>query len=151
MAHTPTVTYTNNPGGNPVDHVRLLVGDTDVETPGVALLTDGEIQFRLDNTQSEEKAAWRCCQDIISKLTPRSADWGAGAQNQAKSKTLEHYRNLLRDLRTRGGGEFVAMKAGGLSESQKQANEQDDDRVQGQIRSNQFRNPRKGDARETFE
>lgn len=157
MAHRPESTYTNDPGASDIDAVRLLVGDTDCTTPGAALLTDAEIQNRIDAEASNERAAWRSCQDIISKLTRVSADFGAGSQRQSKSQTLKHYRDLLIDLKRRGGGEFVALLAGGLSESEKQANEENDDRVQGQFRSNQFRNPRTGvpdppsSIRETFE
>ncbi len=141
MAHTQEATYSNDPENVAIDHVRLLVGDTDCK---VALLTDSEIQFRLGQESSVEQAAWRACQDIVSKLTPRSHDFGAGTQRESKSQTLEHYRKLEKDLRTRGAGEFVAMRVGGISKTEKQANEQDEDIVQGHFRSEQFHNRRKG-------
>ena len=80
-----TVTYTSDPENNSVDHVRLLIGDTDC-TVGVARLSDEEIQFRLNTEASDELAAWRSVQDIIAQLSGTSADWGAGAQRQQKSQ-----------------------------------------------------------------
>ncbi len=137
-----TVTYGNDPGANPVDHVRLLVGDTNCK---LARLTDEEIQFRLDTESDDEfLAAWRSCQDIVAQLTGTAADWSAGPQSQQKSQLLEHYKKLEISLRTRGPGEFAAITAGGIDKSEKQANEDDDTVVQGIIRSNQFRNRRRG-------
>ncbi len=138
-----TVTYTNDPGGSSVDHVRLLIGDTDC-TAGVARLSDEEIQFRLDTESSDELAAWRSVQDIVSALSGKSADWGAGSQRQQKSQTLDHYRKLEKELRTRGAGEFAAPTAGGLSRAEKLTNEEDGDLVQATFRTGQFRNRRKG-------
>jgi len=140
-----TVTYTNDPGGVPVDHVRLLIGDTDC-TAWVARLSDEEIQFRLDSETGEELAAWRCCQDIVAQLSGTAVNFSAGAQTEARNQLIENYRKLMVDLRTRGAGEFAAIEAGGIIKSDKQANEDDSTIVQGTFRSNQLRNRRRGNA-----
>lgn len=143
MAHKTNATYTSNPETNDVDHVRLLVGDTDC-TFGQNLLSDEEIQFRIDGEASNERAAWRSCQDIVSKLTRLAVDWSAGSQSQTKSQLLANYQALEKQLRTRGSGEFAALQAGGISKAEKETQENDSSLVGGNFSENQFRNPRTG-------
>lgn len=138
-----TVSYSGDPSKSPLDEVRFLVGDTDC-TAGVALLTNEEINFRITGEETTARAAWRSVQDIIAKLSSEAHDWSAGTTSQSKSQVIANYRQLEKELGT--GRSAVALTAGGLSKSEKQANEEDDDLVQGQIRSNQFRNTRIGDS-----
>ena len=138
-----TVSYSGDPGNSDQDLVRFLVGDTDC-TAGVALLTDEEIEYRVINETTAKRAAWRACQDIIAKLSATAADWSTGSTSQSKSQLLDNYRKLEKRLAT--GRTAIAMTAGGLSKSEKIANETDDDLVQGQIRRDQFRNRRTGNV-----
>lgn len=143
MAHDYSATYTNNPAGNDVDFVRLTIGDTNCAA-AVVKLSDDEIQMRLDEESSRERAAWRSCEDVVSFLTAQSSDFGAGTQRESHSQTLAHYRQLANDLKTRGSSEFAAMRAGGLSLDEKEDRLAEEDRVQPQFRTNRFRNERAG-------
>ncbi len=143
MAHKTNATYTSDPENNDVDHVRLLIGDTDC-TVGQNLLSDEEIQFRIDAEASNERAAWRSCQDIVSKLTRLAVDWSSGSQSQSKSQLLTNYQLLEKQLRTRGSGEFAALQAGGILTAEKEIQENNDSLVGGAFVENQFRNRRTG-------
>ncbi len=137
-------TYTD-PSNSQSDEVRFLVGDTNVD-PLVVLLQDEEIAFEITNGGSTTQIASRCCEAIVAKLSGE-ADVTTGGVSRSKSQRVAHYRKLAQDLRRRQA-RYVAPSAGGITLEQKAENEENDELVQGQFRTNQFRNPARDDSQQ---
>lgn len=130
-------TYTD-PSNSQSDEVRYLVGDTNVADL-VVILQDEEIAFEIANGGNTSQIAARCCEAIVAKLSGE-ADFSTGGTSRQKSQRVAHYRKLAQDLRRRQA-RYVAPSAGAITLAQKAENEANEDLVQGQFRSNQFRNP----------
>lgn len=105
-------TYSGNPGANPKDTVRFLVGDTNNCDQ---LLQDGEISWVLSQyNNSPMNAAIRCCEAVISKFS-RMADESVGAVSVTFSQKVTAYRLTMADLRNRLSMEDMTPYAGGVS------------------------------------
>lgn len=123
-----TATYTNSPGTDSIDAIRLLIGDTDVAS---AALTDEELQYYLDTAGNLYLAAAYAVEAIMSaqgggitskqvgdlKVTYGGAGGASGLA--ALAKTLR-----MRAARTSG-----TPYAGGISVADREALDADTDRT----------------------
>lgn len=83
--------YTHNPSGNPIDRIRLAVGDTweDME-----MLADADYQYFLDAAGSERRAMLDAVRAILFKLT-RFARERTGDIEVYGSDWFKNYRDAL--------------------------------------------------------
>jgi len=126
-------TYNGNPDSNPLDAVRFLIGDTDSCDQ---LLQDGEIKsFLAQYNNAPLNAAIRCCETIIARLS-RRPDEQVGSVRISYSQQAKAYRALMNDLRTRIAITDAVPYAGGLSESDKAAQDANIDRVKPKFTKN---------------
>lgn len=124
-------TYTGNPASNNVDAVRYLVGDVDSAAP---LVTDEVITWEVSQWPNLYLAAANVA-DSIAALLGRTQ--GMRADGVTFGDAAKEMRERAKTLRARGavagntganatvGGVYV----GGISISEKAANEADTDRV----------------------
>lgn len=87
-----SATYTHDPAHNPVDRLRLELGDTDITAP---LLQDEEYQFIIDsypeNVSRQLAAAFRTGATAIAiRATKRTL----GPQSEDNSARLTYYSNM---------------------------------------------------------
>ena len=116
--------YSGRPSvDNPKDVVRFLIGDTNPEDKQ---LDDCEIQYLLA-MEGDPLSAAICAVYGLIALYSRDFDGKFGDSQSAKP--AEAYRALLDDLLAKRARQPVKMYAGGLSRSEKQAEEVDTDRV----------------------
>lgn len=119
-------TYSFDPTTSPKDYVRFLIGDTDREEP---LLDDQEIYVFLNTyNQGVILSAVRCCETIAAKFS-RRVNESVGQVRMDFSQAAKAYRDMALDLRRRGAIEDMTPYAGGISRADKQAQEQNADRV----------------------
>lgn len=91
-----TWTYTADPLNNPVDEVRLLIGDTDSLEPQ---LQDEELQYFLAKASNVAiKAAIAAVTQLIAKFS-RLADETTAEWSVKWSQKSSQYRSLLKDLK----------------------------------------------------
>src|ERR1041385_1358437 len=87
------------------DKVRLMIGDTDTNNQQ---LSDAEIAFFLTQEPRLEFAAAEACQALIAKYARYDSDLA--------SSIVSRFRDLARDLRTRGQLGVMKPYAGGVSQ-----------------------------------
>lgn len=120
------MTFTYNPSASPIaprDLVRMYVGDVDGTDPQ---LQDGEITaILLDEGNNVMRAAATAADTIGSRYAGQASEGGRQA-----AVLMQHYLDLATRLRRKMARTGVAPLAPSLSVSQKQAVEQDSDRVQ---------------------
>lgn len=121
-----TWTYTGNPAASPKDAVRFRVGDTDVDDQ---LLQDEEILYLLGTEATVIQAAASAADAIAARFS-RLSDKAVGDLRIAFSQKSAQYRQLAADLRKEAGISMAVPFAGGISRSQKAAQESDSNRVQ---------------------
>lgn len=119
-----TFTYCS-PLDNDRDKVRLYVGDTNSSD---ALLQDEDIQFFLESEGSPKRAAAVAALSISAKFS-RLADETVGQVRVSFSQKSEQYAKLADKLRMSADVDDVVPYAGGISISDKRAQEDDADRV----------------------
>ena len=136
MAQIKSATYGNDPDNSALDHVRLLVGDTDCST---AFLTDQEIEFFIEQEGSAEFAAI-CAAEAIAAKVARKVTQSAAGVSQSLSNLFQHYKELVKDLRAKANAN-VTVYAGGLSVSEKELDRNDADLIQPYFERGQMRNP----------
>lgn len=111
----------------PFMQVRLLIGDTD---PNEQLMQDEEIIWELSNESNNIfRAAWRLAENIAAEFS-RMADTAIGMRSlqlHASQKSAQ-YTSLSRRLRLRAAVRGVGIYAGGISVSDKEANDLNTDR-----------------------
>lgn len=118
--------YSGDPSQSAKDQVRFLIGDTNIKDQ---LLTDAEINWALSQYNFVAyRAAIRCCESIILKFS-RLADETVGQVKIMYSQKAKSYQSALITLRNRATMESAVPYAGGISVSDKQLNDQDNDRV----------------------
>ena len=122
-------TYSGNPGASALDMVRFLIGDTSVVTD--PQLTDAEITALLTITANNAySASMECVKALLAKYS-RVTDKSMGDLSISYSQRAKNYQSLLQQLRvqavTMGG--VAGPYAGGISISDKDANEDDSDLV----------------------
>lgn len=117
--------YSGNPAHNDVDAVRFLVGDTDALDP---VLQDGEIQYLLNEYGAPLNAAIQACETIVARFS-RLVDEKVGQVDVKFSQKAKQYTDMAALLRQRLALNDTTPYAGGLSQSDKRANDANSDRV----------------------
>lgn len=84
-----------------IGQVRLEIGDTDEDA---YLLTDAEIQVKLDSEGTVQLAAASLC-DILAASFARSYDFATDGQSFKRSQMVTHYQSLAKTLRGRANGQ----------------------------------------------
>lgn len=124
-------TYSGNPGYSAKDAVRFLIQDTNEADQ---LLLDGEIEYLLSTyNDAPMNAAIQACEVITAKFS-RMADEKVGAVAIQFSQKAKAYRTMADTLRARLARNDCGPFAGGISRSQKQATDQNTDRVRPDFR-----------------
>lgn len=132
-----TWSYSGNPGLNPKDTVRFLIGDTDQCDQ---LLQDAEITWVLGQyNNTPMNAAIRCCETVMSKFS-RLADEGVGQVKISFSQKVKAYREMRADLVRRLSTEDSVSYAGGISVSDMQTIDANTDRVRPDFTKHMMRN-----------
>lgn len=131
-------TYADTPESVPRDAVRLLIGDTD---SGDALLSDAEIAFYLaENGNNEYRAASEACKAIAAKLS-RLPDIKTGRVQISNKDRARDFLALSKQLYNKFLAGTVLPYAGGISEADKQTQEENEDRVPPFFARNSFIQP----------
>lgn len=139
-------TYTGDPGDSPKDAVRFLLGDTD---PDDKQLSDPEINFMLSRWGGNiYKAAAEAARTIGGRYA-RQTDKQVGDLRLNFSQRSEKYFAIAAELE-RTAYKRVAPFAGGISKSQKQTQEKDDDRVKPAFRRGMMENQNSSDDGSKF-
>ncbi len=121
-------TYSGDPSASGRDAIRFLIGDTDPTDPQ---LQDAEIDWMLAEHTSSYLAAAHCCQALAAKYA-RLADKSVGDLSISFSQRQEAYTKMFNRLERLAAvhGTGAPVYAGGISESDKEIDETDTDRVQ---------------------
>jgi hypothetical protein len=115
----------------PINHVRLLVGDTQKDRP---LLQDEEIEHFLEETSNTFLAAAEVAEAIHARFPSTITSKGADGKTISYQLTMD-YGKLARRLRAKAARMGKAMPvAGGISKSDKEKQEARDDRDASSIR-----------------
>lgn len=123
-----TTTYSNNPSGDQIDAIRLLIGDTVVAT---AALTDEELQYYLDTAGNLYLAAAYAVEAIMSAQ-------GGGITSKQVGDLKVTYGGpggasglaaLAKTLRARAARTSGTPYAGGISVADSDAIEAETDRT----------------------
>lgn len=117
-----TWSYSGNPGASDRDQVRFLIGDTDTNDQQ---LTDEEINFLIADKGSANRAALEAARSLQSKYS-RLCDQRTGKVDTKYSQRRSAYAALVRRLQLNLG---PVPYAGGISDGDKQIDEDDSDRV----------------------
>lgn len=119
-------TYGGDPSASKTDEVRFLIGDTNPKKP---ILQDEEIAYLLELEGSALKAASKAAESAAAKFACL-VDQAAGKVRASLSQKFKHYTDLSKKLRNDAARKTVCPFAGGISESQKETAERDNDRVE---------------------
>lgn len=119
---------------NGKDTVRLLLGDTD---DSEQLLQDEEISAFLAGNANVYKAAWKGAQ-AIAALFARRVDKSVGDLHLSASQKHTQYEAIACDMRRQFLIGAVTPYASGLSIAEKEAVEDEADRVPPSFRREQF-------------
>jgi hypothetical protein len=87
--------YSGDPNKSPLDRVRFLCGDTDINDQ---LLSDEEINFLLSIRSTPERAAEDACIAIMAKLA-REVDYAIGPEKVSAKQRLDNYKRVLDEMR----------------------------------------------------
>lgn len=124
-----SMTFTYNPkllSTSPLMQVRMQIGDTDSSDQ---MLQDEEIEYALSQRPTILGAAADCCRTLASKFS-RQVDSAIGDLRASFSQKFDHYVALSYQLDAKateqGGG---TPYAGGISEADKEQQQEDQDRV----------------------
>src|SRR3990167_10734711 len=121
-----TWTYSSTNLSTDLAKVRSLVGDTDTNDQQ---LTDEEIDFYLDNACNLYYAAANASEALAGKYQ-RRVDKSVGRASLAASQRAKGYREQAASLRAQAAVySGITPYVGGISESDKDAIEDDSDRV----------------------
>lgn len=125
-----TWTYSSTDLSTSLAQVRLLIGDTDTNDQQ---MTDEEIAFYTSNAAGVYYAAAGACEALAAQYA-RRADKTVGQTSVAASQRQKHYHDLAASLRHRAlTATTLVPYAGGISDTDKTAVEQDTDRVKPQF------------------
>lgn len=127
--------YSGNPSSSPLSEVRYLISDTD-ESKSWSL-TDEEISYAIDLYSDHPpvigrnfRAAAESAQNILTKLMGQLSDKRVGDLSITVNKeSLAFYRSNFARLRQLATLQAVQPYSGGMSRSEKRANDADADRV----------------------
>ena len=128
-----------DPADSPVDSVRFLIGDTDLSAPQ---LSDGEIQFALDQNANIYAAAAICARALSARYA-RRVDTRFETVESKYSQLRDNYEMLARslDAQAKKKGTLGAPIAGGISRAEVEAAQADMNRVKPFFYDNLFQNP----------
>jgi hypothetical protein len=119
-----TFSYSGNPANGNVDHVRFLMGDTDVDDP---YFTDEEVAYLVATSCDILTAALHGVEGIMAKLSG-AVDESVGSVSIQFSKKNLGYQKLWDRLNVRIALEGAIPYAGGISVSDKEQRGCDSDR-----------------------
>lgn len=118
--------YGGNPATDPLDQLRLWIGDTDPADP---LLSDSEVQFFLSQFGTPLAGAISACRSLIAKFA-RYCDERVDKVDVKYSQISANLKALLPTLESQMTMNLAEpMWAGGISISDKDSRENDSDRV----------------------
>lgn len=119
--------YSGNPSSSSRDKVRFLIGDTDSTDQ---LLTDAEVDYTL-TVYTDAYLAGAMCSDVLAAKWSRLADKSVGSLSISYSQRQKNMAELAQRLRRMSAtlSSTVAPYAGGISVSDKESQEEDDDRT----------------------
>jgi hypothetical protein len=127
----PTGTYSGNPASSPLDEVRFLVGDTNA---AAFQLSDGEINYNLALVNGNSPPppnknflAASYCAEAIAGQYAKMVDKAVGDLHISYSQLAKQFQGLSLRLRSRAALANVKVYVGGLSRSEKWANDTDSD------------------------
>jgi len=109
----------------PLYRVRRLIGDTQI---GAQLLQDEEIADTLATEGSLFAAAALCCENIAATFS-RQVDRTLSGMSLTNSQKVTQYLLMARTLRRKAALDGVTPVVGGISQGDKRAVEEDDDRT----------------------
>ena len=137
-------TYTD-PSDSANDAVRFLVGDTDVTN---AALQDEEIAFTLSQAGNDNYLAAAICARSLAAKYASYVDTKFEDVSSDYSNLRDNYFALATRLEAQskkyGSRGLGVPVAGGLTYSDIEANDLNDDRVQPKFKQDQFANPPRG-------
>lgn len=110
------------------DKVRLEIGDTALSASSTYMLADQEIAYAGTIEGSDVSVAARCCEFLESKWAIK-ADMSEGKLSLKYSQRAKAYHEKAKYLRALAAMTSSLPSVGGASISDKQANDQDTDRV----------------------
>lgn len=145
MANPAGWTYTQDPSLATRDQVRLLVGDTD---PSARLFTDAEVAWFL----SEEPDVYAAAAAAARGLSARFATGVTKQVGDLKisfGERQKHYASLAIALDLRSGARSGTVFAGGISRTDKDAEEAKTDREPPQFEKGMHDNPDRNARRDT--
>ena len=129
--------YSGDPSKSAKDATRFLCGDTNTKD---FLLNDEEILYFLAQYNNTPlNAAIRCCETIAAKYA-RMSDETVGAVKILYSQKAKGYYALKEQLICRLCTEDATPYAGGISIADKQANQDNSDRVRPDFDKHQMEN-----------
>ncbi len=119
-------TYSGDPSSSTRDKVRFLIGDTDSSDQQ---LLDTEVDAILsDNADDPYATAITLAEGLAAKFS-RKADKSVGDLSISYSQLGKNYTDLATRLRRTASLQLATPYAGGISIADKDAVEDDDDRV----------------------
>lgn len=134
-----TWTYSGDPASSDRDAVRFEIPDTDTDNQ---LVLDEEINYALTVESGPLGAAAHCCEVLARKFAAK-ADTVIGSLQFKYSASAEVFGDRAKELRARSQAAGIPF-AGGISQADKDARADDDDRVQSSAQRGQFDNPGTG-------
>lgn len=144
--------YSFDPTTSDVDAVRFEIQDTNASSP---LLQNEEIAAAILRETGSAAATPAAlldgplfasaarCMEALARLFSAQADQQVGELQINYSRQADGYTKRAKELRAKAQG-FHAPTSGGLSESAKQAEQDDPDRVQPAFYKDQFDSPYTG-------
>lgn len=128
--------YSGDPSASTTDWVRWRIGDTDSSDK---LLEDEEIAAAVSTYGNKKRAAVECCRAIAAKYA-RKVDKAVGDLRLSASQAYQQYLAMAEEIVADGLLEAKPY-AGGISESDKSAQQKDTDRVVPAFSRDQFDHP----------
>jgi len=117
------------------DKVRFLIQDTVVAT---AMLQDEEINFMLIEYPNYKMAAANCADVLSSKFASAAESRTIGNLKLEYSDKAKKYADLASRLRMQAS-KFILPYAGGISQADKEAINDDTDRIEPSFRRGQMK------------
>ena len=122
-----TWSYNGDPANSDLDAVRREIGDTDTNNQ---LLSNEEVNFALDQEGDNVSAASaRCCEWLMREYA-KQADKTLGQLSIMLSQKSKRYEELAKKLRKKSVNRVLAPYVGGISETERDTDEDDTDLVQ---------------------
>lgn len=123
--------YSGDPSTSDRDEVRFLIGDTGGSEAGESsefFLSDEEIDYVLSTHSNVKVAALQATKGLIKRLA-READASSSDSSVDFSQRIQHFRENRKQLEREVAITAATPYAGGISEDDKQIDEDDEDRV----------------------